>query len=111
MANTIITRKDYMDNSSELHHAYYAQFVTEATKQFVLNSIGMDKLLASKDGWLNDIKVPRYEGGRRWLWDNSPVNTQLAIKAGECVANPTDSCCTCVGKAAARILLTEELTK
>ena len=37
----MITRKDYMANSAELHHAYYLQFATEATKRFVLEHIGM----------------------------------------------------------------------
>lgn len=103
----MITRKEYMENSSELHHDYYAQFVTEATKQFVLSHIGIDRLLASTDDHLNDIEVPRYEGGIYWLWGRAPVNVALAKQAGECVANPTPSCCTCVGKAAAKILIEE----
>ncbi len=95
----IITRAQYMENSSELHHDYYFQFVTEATKQFVLNRIGMAKLLASTDGHLNDTAT--MESGR-WIWDSSPINTALLKEAGE---QNTPSTHTCVGKAAARWLI------
>lgn len=98
----MITREDYMNNSSELHHAYYSQFVTQATKDFVLREFGMEKLKASKDVHLNDLC--KHSQGT-WTWDYSPVNTKLIRKAGECMSY---SVITCVGKAAARILLEEE---
>ena len=50
----MITHKEYMANSSELHHAYYLQFATEATKRFVLERIGMDKLFSYS---LNDTST------------------------------------------------------
>ncbi len=58
----MITHKEYMANSAELRHAYYLQFATEATKRFVLEHIGMDKLLRSTCPYLNDI-VRHSNGG------------------------------------------------
>ena len=104
----MITRKEYMSDSSNLHHDYYAQFVTEETKSFVLTRIGMNKLLASKDGHLNDIAPMGPQG---WIWDYSPMSYTKAREAGEMPEGnwASQSCHTCVGKAAARILLAEYL--
>jgi hypothetical protein len=98
-----ITRTEYIENSSELHHAYYSQFVTPQTIAFVNSQIGLKKLKASDDPHLND--VARWEqGGKTWLWDRSPINTTLAKELGEGSSMSTH---TCVGKAAARIILEE----
>jgi hypothetical protein len=96
-----ISRTEYMENSSELHHAYWSQFVTPATMHFVESRIGLAKLLKSNDEHLNDV-VKWQNGGRNWLWDQSPMNTPLARELGECASASSH---TCVGKAAARILL------
>lgn len=103
----MITRSQYMENSSELHHAYYSQFVTKDTISFVDSHIGLERLQASEDQHLND--VVRWEnGGRSWLWDRTPVNAELARELGEGLC---DSTRTCVGKAAARIMLDETKTQ
>lgn len=52
---TIITRAMYMAtthdaNHSEIHQKYFAQFVTDGTREFVRRRIGMGKLRASD--WL-----------------------------------------------------------
>jgi hypothetical protein len=99
----MISRSDYMENSSELHHQYYSQFVTSATISFVKSQIGLKKLQASNDPHLNDV-VRWEQGGRTWVWDRSPMNTVLARELKE---NCSDSTHTCVGKAAARIILEE----
>lgn len=104
----MITRKQYMQSSSDLHREYYSQFITPATIQFVKTEIGMDKLRLSTDKHLNDVEVERYPEGR-WQWDLTPVNTVLVAKAEErLIKHASDSCRTCVGKEAARILLKEE---
>lgn len=99
----MITRSEYMENSSELHHAYYSQFVTPSTISFIKSRIGLKRLQASKDPHLNDV-VRWEQGGRTWLWDRSPINVALAkeLKEGQSM-----STCTCVGKAAARMILEE----
>lgn len=62
---TIYTRAEYMKDSqtegTAAHRRYFGQFVTPGTKARVLQFIGMDRLLASKDPHLNDIPLP--------LWD------------------------------------------
>lgn len=105
-----ITRKQYMENSSELFHAYYMQFVTESTKHFIVNSVGMAKIRKSKDGHLNDVAKISRGGAETWVWDSSPVNIDLMRKLGEVSERglPSQSAHTCVGKACARDLLNKE---
>lgn len=104
----MITRAQYMENYSELHNAYYLQFATASTFQFVRSSIGIDKLKTSKDKYFNDIIKHGPFGG--WIWDSSPVNSTLMKELGEIGERslPSKSTHTCVGKAAARHLLNEE---
>ncbi len=97
----MITRADYMENSSDLHQEYHAQFVTPQTIYFVNSEIGLKRLQASECKHLND--VVRWEHGcRTWLWDRTPMNDELVKKAGD---NFSSSTRTCVGKAAARMIL------
>lgn len=84
----LITREQYMQNSSELHHVYYLQFATESTKQFILGSLSIDKIkdaLSGGDEHLNKIKIPynNMNHGGGWWWDNAPINMQLLREAGE----------------------------
>lgn len=104
--DTLLSRSDYMSDSSNLHQRYYAQFVTEQTKAFVLSAIGIEKLTKSTDKHLND--VVRMGSGGGWVWDCSPFNTALAKKAGEISHSGSPSTHTCIGKAAARIILNEQ---
>jgi hypothetical protein len=96
-----MTRTEYMENASELHDEYYRQFVTPQTIAFVESNIGLKRLQASTDEHLNDV-VRWEQGGRTWLWDRTPINTTLAKELGEGTSQSTR---TCVGKAAARIIL------
>jgi hypothetical protein len=103
---TTITHKEYMNDSSNLHHKYYLQFATEATKRFVLSSLevkDIKKALDSGDEHLNDMKIPfnHMGSGGRWWWDNAPINLELARELGE---NNSPSTHTCVAKAMAREL-------
>ena len=105
----LITRKEYMADSSAKHHDYYAQFVTESTKQFILRSLTVKqiaKAIESGDKHLNKIKIPynNMGNGGSWWWDGAPVNSTLARELGE---NLSPSTHTCVGKAAAKIILEE----
>lgn len=107
----MITRDEYMSNSNELHQAYFAQFVTEGTKAFVLRSLSVEaikKALAEGDEHLNKIKIPYNHMGRGggWWWDDAPINLTLARKLGEVSKNGDGAPCTytCIAKAAARML-------
>ena len=102
-----ITRKEYMENSSELHHAYYLQFATENTKRFVLNDLTIEdikKSLDSGDKHLNKIKIPfnKMGLGGLWWWDHAPINMTLLRELGE---SNTPSTHTCVAKAMAKELI------
>jgi len=58
------TRQEYLEGKVS-HREYHAQFVNETIKQNVLNHIGLDKLMKSKDEHLNDIPLA--------IWDAIPV--------------------------------------
>lgn len=109
MTTTKITREQYMANSSELHNAYYLQFATPATFQFVRSVIGLERLRKSKCKHFNDIGIKhRYSsqiGCSTWLWDSAPVNVALCRELGEGCSLSTH---TCVGKAAARHIIDNE---
>ncbi len=98
----MITREQYMENSKELFHAYYSQFVTQSTLNFVERQFGVKRLRASTDEHLNDLCKHTQGGAGNWTWDFSPINTSLLKPLGE---NNSDSTHTCVGKAAARMIL------
>ena len=103
----MITHKEYMANSAELHHAYYLQFATEATKRFVLERIGMDKILRSTCQHLNDVVKHSSGGAGSWVWDFSPCNVALMREVGAVSRDTSPSACTCVGKAVAKELIRE----
>jgi len=107
-----ITKKEYMNNSSELHHEYHAQFVTEGTKRFILSSLSIEdikKALESGDEHLNKIKIPynNMSRGGGWWWDDAPMNVMLWKEANGYENKrilPSQATRTCVAKAAAKIL-------
>lgn len=71
------TRNDYIKGICS-HRQYYAQFVTKEAKAEVLNIIGINKILKSKDESFNDI--PLYK------WDSIILpykSKELLQKAGD----------------------------
>lgn len=113
ISKLLITRDDYMNyNGKMIHHAFYSQFVLDATIGFVLNEVGKDKLMQSKDFHLNDIDIKHSNGGTgSWLWDFSPANLNLARELGAVGKNSigSPSFYTCVGKAAARMIINDQV--
>lgn len=102
-----ITYREYMADSCVKHHDFYAQFVTESTKRFVLGSLSVEQIaeaIESGDEHLNGIKIPfnNMAHGGGWWWDGAPVNSALIRELGGYLSPSTY---TCVGKAAARIIL------
>ena len=61
----IYTRDQYLEDSktdgSGSHRKYYGQFVTASTIARVVNSIGKETLLASRDPHFNDIPLHRWD--------------------------------------------------
>jgi hypothetical protein len=104
------TREQYL-NKEVSHHDFFAQFVTERTKAYILKSLKVEDIkraLENGDKHLNEIKIPYNNLNRAngsWWWDGAPINTKLVREAGE---NLSQSTYTCVAKAAARILAMEK---
>ena len=95
-----ITRAQYIVNSKELFNDYYLQFATQASYDFISSKFPIKTLLSSKDGHLNDLAV--WLDG--WVWDFTPINTQLAHELGD---NNSDSTHTLVGKAIAKKMIAD----
>ena len=93
----MISRSDYI-NGQGLHRAYYAQFVVDAHYSRLSNSVGIDRILASKDEHFNDIPLE--------LWDkvSAPVPAVTAQIMRECGDYPTLAGAVCTLKEAARQL-------
>ena len=98
----MITYREYLANSTELHHEYFLQFVTDSTKRFILRTVGLTKLLQSRCDHLNDIACRDTDG--HWVWDESPCNEILMHEAGNPITHEDR---TCVGKVAAKELIRE----
>lgn len=103
-----ITKHQYSQNSSELHHAFYSQFVTDATLAFVKNQIGLERLRKCTDPHLNHVQGIQMTANG-WIWDKSPIDLTLARELGAVSEGclPSLATRTCVGKAAAKMLLAQ----
>lgn len=106
MKTKVITRQEYMSDSSNLHDSYFLQFATDETKRYVLSSLKVEnikKALQNGDTHLNMIKIPynNMNHGGGWWWDDCPINTRLLKDLGESNSRSTH---TCVAKALARSL-------
>lgn len=57
------TRNDYMSNRCS-HAEYYGQFDSPAVRNAILRVIPMSDLMASRDPYMNDIKLSRWDSIR-----------------------------------------------
>lgn len=78
----------------DFHEAYYGQYVNDWHIQVVLDRIGRERLLQSRDLYLNDIPLP--------AWDALPATRHMEEKAKEFGDFVTLAVKGCVYKAAAR---------
>lgn len=60
----MFSRSDYLAGECS-HREYHSQFVNETIKQNVLEFVGLERLMQSKDEHLNDIPLE--------IWDDIPV--------------------------------------
>lgn len=103
----MITYEEYMKNGSELNHKYYAQFVTEQSKAFILNHFKIETLVASECKYFNDLNVERSRGGAgAWIWDYCPIPYDFIRSTGMTNVD-TPAVHTSIGKATARVLVEE----
>lgn len=98
----MITRQQYMENSNELFHDYYAQFVTERIKEAVLRRFTKEQLeeYHAKDEHFNGVT-------RIQTWDQimDPFIRETDSKMRELGDYLTQAGCVCVSKTAARIII------
>jgi hypothetical protein len=52
-----INDPEFTEFATKNHNDYYRQFVSDQTIQFVINSIGLQRILDSRDPHLNDIPL------------------------------------------------------
>jgi hypothetical protein len=94
---TTFTRAQYL-NDECTHEQYYGQFVTGHLTDAVVNLIGLDRIKASSDPYLNDIPLK--------AWDNLQPLVMSFAGAAIGKANGSGgvalSDCVCTAKAAAR---------
>jgi hypothetical protein len=107
--NEAMTRQEYMNANKltdgaydgskghDVHSAYFAQFVNQTVTNTVLDRIGKERLLASRDVHLNDVPLK--------LWDDLPMTRHIEEKAREFGDNTSLSTKVCVYKTAARLWL------
>ena len=57
----MITSKEYMADSANLHQAFFLQFATTATFNIVKSHIGVKAILASTDKYFNDIPLVKWD--------------------------------------------------
>jgi hypothetical protein len=108
-----------MKDSSNLHRKYYGQFVNDQVKTEVLRFIGKTALLKSKDEYLNDIPLKKWDALGGFAFSPTtgvmlmkptyidPVDIKLIREAAEGVSSST---LVCIYKEAARQII-EELKK
>ncbi len=90
------TRADYMAGKCT-HREYYAQFVTPFIRATVAESIGTERIRASKDPHLNDIPLAR--------WDELAGGIRTGLRADALRAAgdfPSLAAAVCILKEAAR---------
>jgi len=93
----MFTRSDYMSKVCT-HDQYYSQFVNDAVRARVSNSIGLDRILRSTCEHMNDIGLNS--------WDIIGITSHTADKVRAAGDNITLAVAVCINKAAARQILT-----
>jgi hypothetical protein len=92
------TRQDYMNGKCN-HKTYYEQFVTPNVLTKVQSSIGLDRLLKSKDPHFNDIYLGAWDKLASYF--HQECREIFKTTGGyPCLADGA-----CIGKAAARLLI------
>jgi hypothetical protein len=85
----MITRKEYLENSKELHYPYYFQFANKATKELILRSIGKGRIKKSNNKYFNDIPLSEWDKLSGFMVFNKTlcmeVNGQVSLSDRVCI--------------------------
>ena len=95
-----ITRRQYLEHSAELHHAYFLQFAGAGYRSALSGKFGPEELLASTDPNFNDIPLARWDDAARQLYPR--VDHSRIVAAGDFYSL---SMGVCIAKAMARDLI------
>jgi hypothetical protein len=112
-----ITRAAYLKNPGfESHHAYWAQAVTPSLIKRVVDRIGADRILKSKDKFFNDIRTGYGRHSTDAWRDCVAVREACEFNTRtEAHTRPVSACSesdrVCIAKTAARVWLQEQNTK
>ncbi|MGO4302207.1 hypothetical protein [Cupriavidus sp. RAF12] len=102
----MLTREQYMaqysgksrEEQAALHREYYAQFVPNGLKSFVVSCIGAERILASTDPHMNDIPLHEWDRLDGYI---RPIGARIHKQInGSSVWSLSDT--VCVAKEAAR---------
>lgn len=93
----MITRKEYMMDSSRLFNDYHGQFVSQGLKNYVVTTIGPDRILNSRAPYFNDI--PLVSWNRLQPVVKQYISRKMLTDLGESMSL---SLVVCVAKTAAR---------
>ena len=100
---TFITRAEYMANSLALHHAYYSQFVSDALKNAVGECIGVARIKASTDSYLNDIPLHEWDAIKGLVFAHCAAQLKKVDPCGVSLGSAV-----CIAKAAAQMIKEEQ---
>lgn len=105
-----------LDRRNDLcsHGEYWSQFVTPSILHYVQQRIGLPALLASTDEHLNDIPLGRWDGMNTAIrqmvdtttWKHCHNATYGEADRDKFIWSP--SCGVCIGKAAARMIISAQ---
>ena len=72
------TRKQRLNNEVS-HREYFAQFVNDEVKKAVVDNIGLDALLNSKDEHLNDIPMEKWDTLSGYAWRRAENEETMTV--------------------------------
>lgn len=88
----LITRKQYLAHSAELHDAFFLQFAGPSYRSALAGMFGPEELLHSTDEHFNDIDLARWDDAARKLYPRidhdrvTAAGTFYSLSMGVCVA-------------------------
>lgn len=96
----MITRKEYMQDSMNLHNAYYSQFVTPELIEY-LDSVLGERIRKSDCKYFNDIPLARWDRLQYTVCILADMNMLYESKGSRSISL-SETCC--IAKAAASMI-------
>mgnify|MGYP001584261616 CR=1 FL=1 len=101
----MITRKEYLNDSNNLHTDYYSQFVTPEIKKMVLSYFGLERL---KNNYGKSLGLKGYINLSKWDALAGGYKTKFCEEKVKTVGDfPSRAGAVCILKTAAQIVVEE----